>query len=84
MRIHFNRQAERDLACLERAVQERIVAKMRHVAAHGVPSGSLKRLSGKTLYRIRVGDYRVIGTVENNTLFILLIRHRKDVYRELD
>lgn len=33
-------------------------------------------------YRIRVGDYRVIYTIENEliTIFIMKIAHRKDVY----
>ena len=33
-------------------------------------------------YRIRVGDYRVIYSIENEqiTIFILKVAHRKDVY----
>ncbi len=33
-------------------------------------------------YRIRVGDYRIIYTIENEqiTIFIMKIAHRKDVY----
>lgn len=39
----------------------------------------------KNLYRLRVGDYRVIYEVKNEQLLITVVRlgHRKDVYRYL-
>lgn len=38
------------------------------------------------LWRIRVGDYRVIYTVRDQELVILVVSigHRKDVYRNLN
>ena len=47
------------------------------------PAGS-KKLSGEDgLWRIRVGNYRVIYKIEDNKLLILVLKigHRKDVYR---
>jgi mRNA interferase RelE/StbE len=37
------------------------------------------------LYRLRVGDFRVIYTIEGRRLVVLVIRvgHRKDIYRDL-
>ena len=32
-------------------------------------------------YRFRIGDYRVSFDIENNTVKILKIGHRKDVYK---
>jgi len=48
------------------------------------PSGS-KKLKGSTkkpLYRIRIGDYRVVYSIFDNILTILIIEigHRKDIY----
>jgi len=48
------------------------------------PSGA-KKLKGsikKPLYRIRVGDYRVVYSIFDNILTILIIEigHRKDIY----
>jgi mRNA interferase RelE/StbE len=45
------------------------------------PHGYLK-LKGRSGYRIRVGNYRVIYEIEDNLLkiFILTVAHRKDVY----
>lgn len=35
----------------------------------------------KGLYRARIGKYRIIFEINNNTVFILSIEHRKKVYR---
>ncbi|MCF8259116.1 MAG: type II toxin-antitoxin system RelE/ParE family toxin [Flavobacteriales bacterium] len=42
-----------------------------------------KKLKGRTGYRVRVADYRVIYTVNDSILIIEVIDlgHRKDVYR---
>jgi len=45
-----------------------------------------KKLSGKSgLYRIRQGDYRVVYTInyQDREIRIILVRHRKDSYRNL-
>ena len=47
---------------------------------------SVKKLKGSdNLYRIRVGDYRVIFEIddEEKTVLIVYIRHRKEAYRRL-
>lgn len=46
----------------------------------------VKKLKGADeLYRIRVGDYRVVYEVHQHTLLIVVIKigHRKDIYRLL-
>jgi len=32
-------------------------------------------------YRLRVGEYRILSTLENDTAKVYRIRHRKDAYR---
>ncbi len=47
---------------------------------HGV-----KKLQGEeNLYRIRVGDYRIIYSIEEKKLIVLVIRigHRRDIYKK--
>jgi mRNA interferase RelE/StbE len=46
------------------------------------PVGSKKLKGSENKYRIRVGDYRVIYTIEDNILIIEVIRiaHRREVY----
>lgn len=47
-----------------------------------VRTGCVK-LSGQDAYRVRVGDYRIIYTIEDDKLIVLVIDvgHRRDVYR---
>ena len=48
---------------------------------------AVKRLSGQhDLYRIRVGDYRVIYRIKDDVLEVLVIRigNRKEIYRLLN
>jgi mRNA interferase RelE/StbE len=41
-----------------------------------------KKLTARSGYRIRVGDYRVIYNIEDKilTVFVIDIGHRKDIY----
>lgn len=45
---------------------------------------NLKKLSGfKNYYRIRVGDYRIgVVQIDNKTLRLIIIAHRKDIYKK--
>ena len=44
--------------------------------------GNVKRLTNfSPEYRLRVGDYRILFELENNTVVIYRIRNRKDAYR---
>jgi mRNA interferase RelE/StbE len=47
------------------------------------PLGS-EKMSGKNAYRIRVGDYRIIYTIQDKVLLITVINagHRRDIYRK--
>jgi len=46
------------------------------------PSGC-KKLKGRSGYRIRIGDYRIIYEIEDNILRVIVIDlgHRKDIYK---
>ncbi|HHW56442.1 MAG TPA: type II toxin-antitoxin system RelE/ParE family toxin [Clostridia bacterium] len=51
-----------------------------------LPEGDIRLLKGyDNLYRLRVGDYRIIFTIEENELLIriLIIGNRGDVYKKL-
>lgn len=47
------------------------------------PRSRGKPLSGRDEWRYRVGDYRVLCHIEDDTLFVLVVRaaHRREVYR---
>ena len=77
--------AERQLAALPQDAQRQIARKIEALRKDPRPSG-VKLLHGdERLHRLRVGDYRVIYSIEGKRLVILVIRigHRKDVYKNL-
>lgn len=82
-KILFKKSAEKELNSLPSASIKKISSAIDLLANNPRPKGS-KKLAGQqeTLWRIRVGDHRVIYTIED-VLKILEIRrvgHRKDIY----
>lgn len=42
----------------------------------------IKKLSGSSIaYRIRIADYRLGFTIEDNTIRLVIFAHRKEIYR---
>ena len=60
----------------------RIAGRIEKLAANPRPSGCKKLKGGVNEWRIRIGDYRVIYTVEDSTRAVEVTRiaHRKEVY----
>lgn len=69
------------MAALDKAVGRRVKQSVERFAQTG--AGSVKKLHGiePPEYRLRVGDYRVRFELKGETLIVLRVRNRKDVYR---
>ncbi|MEE8460844.1 MAG: type II toxin-antitoxin system RelE/ParE family toxin [Acidobacteriota bacterium] len=63
--------------------RQRIIERIQNLAASPRPMGCQK-LSGRERYRIRQGSYRIVYSVEDDTLVVYVVRvgHRKDIYRK--
>ena len=75
--------AERALKKLQADIQKRIIKALLKLEADPRPA-DVKKLSGEDdLYRIRVGDYRIVYQIQDNKLVVLVVRvaHRREVYR---
>lgn len=82
-RLQILPAARRQLEHLPRQPQLRVREAIRGLAANPHPHGA-KLLSGDhSMWRIRVGDYRVLYQIRGDTLVVLIVRigHRRDVYR---
>jgi mRNA interferase RelE/StbE len=45
--------------------------------------GDVRKLTGQSgKYRLRVGDYRILFTLEKDLIFVHQVRDRKDAYRD--
>ncbi len=75
--------ARRDFKRLPAAVQGRIDAQVLPLADNPFPSGSEKLEGLEGLYRVRVGDYRVLYMVDTkqHVVTIAKLRHRREAYR---
>ena len=67
---------------LEKAAKERIIERLESAAKN--PFIVAKRLKGSAFYSIRAGDYRVIVSIENKIMLILVldVGHRSKIYRK--
>ena len=81
--IEVSATAKRQLRRLNLVDQIKILKRVRGLAEDPRPPGSRKLRGYTDVYRIRVGQYRVLYSVEDHKLVIILLKvgHRRDVYR---
>lgn len=82
MRIVYSKLAEKEILHLDRNLGQRIYKKIDLLKDNPLGLGSQK-LSGNKGYRIRIGDYRVVYTIDKKTktIIIIKVKHRREVYR---
>lgn len=82
--IIFDEEAIEFLNKLPKEIKERIFNKI--ISAKENPFHFFERLAGRTDYKLRIGDYRVIADIDQNNkkIIISIIGHRKNVYQNLD
>lgn len=87
-RIELDDAAKKDLAKLDKQLARRITAFLRErVAVLDDPRSIGEALKGSKLgefWKYRVGDYRIIGSIEDGAVRILVVKigNRREVYRE--
>ena len=82
-KIEISRTAERQLKKLSRGDQERVIRAILALADDPHPTGSRKLSGYDDVFRIRVGQYRILYSVATSTLIVVILKvgHRRDVYR---
>lgn len=84
MRVVFTRSGEKSFERLPRDRRRQVLARIERLAAD--PSNrqlDIEAMAGSDLFRLRVGDYRVLFSLDaaRDCLVIELIRTRGDVYK---
>lgn len=81
-RIEVRPAAVRALQKLDPAARPRVQGAIALLAQDPRPPAS-RPLRGRPGYRVRVGDYRIIYTVHDDVLLVIVVTlgHRRDVYR---
>lgn len=80
--VAFLPSAARELSNLEPAARRRLARRMDRLA-QDPRAGAVKLRGAEDVWRVRVGDYRILYQAHDDRLLILVIRvgHRGDVYR---
>ena len=77
----IDRYAQKQLGKIPPPHFNRIIKAVSDLALNPRPPG-YKKLTGRSGYRIRIRDYRVIYNIKDKilTVFVIDIGHRKDIY----
>ena len=80
-RIELRPAAARSLRKLDPQVRRRVQGAIALLAQDPRPPGA-RALQGRPGLRVRVGDYRIVYTVKDDVLLVVVVRlgHRRDVY----
>ncbi len=80
MKITILPRAEKELRKLPKFDQIAVAAKIRDLPNTQI-SGEEKLSGYPHIYRVRVGNYRIVYKKTSETIIIVIIRNRRDVYR---
>jgi len=84
-KVVFKPSIEKDLKKLPKEVVVRALGRIQTLADTPFPPGAVKLSGADRLYRLRVGDYRVVYEVEKEREVVIVhyVRHRQEAYRRL-
>ena len=81
--IQLKPSVAKDLRNLPKNVQRRVAEAIDGLATTPRPSGCVKLAGLDDLYRIRIGDYRILYQIRDKELIVLVVSvaHRREAYR---
>jgi len=81
--ITFARSARRELEALDSSVVNRVFPSIEALAEEPRPRGCIKLHGEENLWRVRVGNYRIVYAIydEEQVVDIIAVRHRSKAYR---
>lgn len=80
--IIFTKSSAKELDGIPRKDAQRILRRASELAEKPRPR-SCEKLSGRPLYRLRQGDYRIVYSIDDKKLIIDIVKigHRREIYR---
>lgn len=81
-RLQIKPSAAKEIETLPPKDRQRVVARIQGLATAPRPPGC-EKLSGREQYRVRQGNYRILYTLDDADLLVVVIKigHRREVYR---
>jgi mRNA interferase RelE/StbE len=84
-KLSLKPSVEKDLRSVRKDFVPRIWTRIAALANNPFPKNIVKLTGAEQLYRIRVGDYRVIYAVDSEAREVIVqhVRHRREAYRDV-
>ena len=81
--VVFARSASKELRALDSPVALRILKRIEALSGNPRPAGVVKLESAQDLWRVRVGEWRIVYRIADSERLvdIIAIRHRREAYR---
>jgi len=82
--LEIAKSVEKDLKKIAQEMRPVLFDSIEELASNPFPESKYKKLKGTVnSFRLRVGNYRILYDVDNNSMKITIyrVRHRKDVYK---
>jgi mRNA interferase RelE/StbE len=84
MQVQYETKAIKDLKAIDAKARQRIIAKIvQYADAPASLANKVIHLTGSPFYRLRVGDYRVIFSLNGEVATVMTVtrvRHRREAY----
>ena len=80
--VKWSKSGLDDLETLDPAVRDRVLSKvswLQENTSRIAPKKLHRELEG--LYRLRVGDYRIVYSVRGDVIVVERVGHRRDIYK---
>lgn len=83
--VEITKRASKEIRKLHNPTLRRILEAIEGLREDPRPNGSRKLVGADELWRIRVGNYRIVYEIEDEIKIVTITRvaHRKDVYDDL-
>jgi len=81
MEIRLTSTGKRDLDKLQEDIKKQVIEGIKKI---NLPVADIKKIKGKAGFkRLRAGDYRVLFKKDGKKTYIINVKHRREVYRNI-
>jgi mRNA interferase RelE/StbE len=81
MNIQIQESAIKDLKKIDKAISKKILGRIQNLEYYPNISNIKKLKNYYPPMRYRIGDYRVLFEIMDDTIIVVNVKHRKDAYQ---
>ncbi len=80
MQVNIQASAKKDLKKIAKVEVDKIIKAMKNLTNYPKVSNIKKLVNHNPPYRLRVGNYRILFDIEDDSIIIVNIKHRREAY----